>query len=809
MIVYLTLFCLLGSWIATTAVGRQIAVSYWLVAGGLSFVASIWLHRHGIVTKSGQDERASIVLACLMALALGAARSQLVQEQVCELPQVCAFNDTPRSVKLTGLVVDEPDIGDRSVQLRVRVDSITYRTLENPDGVTVAVEGDVLVSSQRFPVIAYGSELEIIGNLETPFDSAEFSYKEYLAQENIYSTLFFPRIELLAENQGNPILAAIFGFKQDAANTIARVVPAPQSGLLKAILLGDKSDLPEIIEDDFRIAGLAHLIAISGFHVAIIMVSVLTVVEVFVRPGQAVAITAVVLLLYGVLVGGRPSVVRAVIMGIAWMVASRLLGRRNATIGVLAFVALVMTIWDPRLLWNVGFQLSFAATLGIALFATPLDEWLREKATGWVSLEIVEGGFGRILSILAVSTAAQILTLPLVGWHFEQLSLISIFANLIVVPLQPLAMLLGGAATLIGLAIEPLGRLIGWLAWLPLSYTTEAVALLARVPLASVPIRITNYSLVFLYTVIGAAGWYGLQGRTRRAELREQLMVNFSEKLLLSSGGLAAVLVIAWSGSQPDGRLHVTFFDVGQGDATLIVTPGGRQVLIDGGHFPSIMNAHLGRAIPFWDREIDMVIATHPDADHVTGLATIFDRYKVGQFVYDGNLASPSQLYDATLERVEKYKVPKHAAIAGEVIVIDEGVRLEIVHPGEVLDEDVRNNNSVSIRLVYGDFSVLLTGDAEKEAEQQMLASGLPLEALVYKVGHHGSETSTTQAFLDVVRPKIAILSAGSDNRFGHPHPDVVARLHAAGVSILDTRDLGTISVATDGQQMWWLGGGK
>lgn len=787
---------LFGLWFATTQAGEAIGLVGSIVAASLSLLLALLLR--------SRDARASHLLACLMMFAWGVARMWLVQEQRCLLPHVCAFNDAPRAAELTGHIVADPEVQDRSVTLRIAVDSITYRTTEHPDGITEAVEGDILVRTLRYPVIDYGSEVVIAGKLETPFESAEFSYKDMLALEGIYSSMFLPRIDVIAEGQGNPLLATLYDFKQDVADTLGRTITAPESGLLKAVLLGDKSDMPDALQDDFRTAGLSHLIAISGFHVLILMMTVLRIADAFVKPQRAMAITFGVLLLYAVMVGLRPSVLRAVLMGMAYLLAARVLGRRNATVGVLALVAFLMTAWNPQWLWNVGFQLSFAATLGIALFAFPLERWLRTKALAFVSMDWVEGGFGRILSIIAVTTAAQITTLPLVAWHFEEISLISLLSNLIVVPVQPLVMLFGAASGLLGLAVEPLGQLVGWVAWLFLTFTIQSVELLARVPYASLPIRVSTYSLVFFYAVIGLVGWYALQGATAQAAMRERLSVDLSQRTATALSGMAALFVLTWSGSQPDGKLHVTFFDVGQGDATLIQTPTGRQILIDAGYFPSIINAHLGRTIPFWDREIDMVIATHPDADHVTGLPEVFERYRVGQFVYDGNLEGTSTLYDAVLERVAQFDVPSRPALAGETIVIEDGVRLEVVHPGRDLDDEIRNNNSVSLRLVYGDFSLLLSGDAERAAEREMVERGVNLASVVYKVGHHGSDTSSTQRFLDEVRPKIAVISVGEDNRFGHPHPDVIARLQAMGAAILTTSELGTIEVTTDGEQMWW-----
>jgi competence protein ComEC len=199
-----------------------------------------------------------------------------------------------------------------------------------------------------------------------------------------------------------------------------------------------------------------------------------------------------------------------------------------------------------------------------------------------------------------------------------------------------------------------------------------------------------------------------------------------------------------------------------------------------------------------------MVVATHPDADHVSGLVELFERYAVGELMTDGEGVGASPIYDALLLAAEEDHTPIQRAVAGEVVDFGDGVRLEILHPGAVLDEENRNDNSVSFRLVYGEFTLLLTGDAEEKAEAEMLANGRPLQSLIFKAGHHGSRTSSTARFLAAVRPSIIIVSAGDDNRFGHPHPEMLQRVQDAGAVVLRTDELGTIEVTTDGEQMWW-----
>ncbi|MBK9613793.1 MBL fold metallo-hydrolase [Candidatus Amarobacter glycogenicus] len=216
-------------------------------------------------------------------------------------------------------------------------------------------------------------------------------------------------------------------------------------------------------------------------------------------------------------------------------------------------------------------------------------------------------------------------------------------------------------------------------------------------------------------------------------------------------------------GSQPDGRLHITFLDVGQGDAIFIQTPSGRQILVDGGNFPNILTDQLGRHVPFWDRQIDMLIATHPDADHVAGLTSVFDRYRVSQLMTNGQAQNESAVYDAVLQAAAERKTTVHPAQAGEVVQIGDGVRLEVLNPGAVLRDD-RNENSVALRLVYGDFSLLLTGDADEAAEEVMLANGRAISSLALKPGIT-APTPPVLCLFEAVRPQILIISVGADNK--------------------------------------------
>ncbi len=786
LLVYLVSAWFLGIWLASRF--TAVPVPAWLVIGVLSLMGALLLRR---------QQTAVLLLACLGLLAFGGARYTAVQPTI--TPAHIAYYNGETAVTLTGIVAGEPDVRDRSINLRVAVTEI-----ELGGGTAVPVTGLIQARVFRFPPIPYGAQVRLSGSLETPPSDGDFNYKDYLARHGVHSLMNLPRATVLAERQGHPLYHAIYALKARAQATIVQLLPNPQAALLTGILLGNDNGLPPDLAADFRAIGMTHIIAISGFNIAILIAILVSISEPFLgRRGAAVfAVTGIVL--YTILVGADASVVRAAIMGIIYLFTQRWLGRPNFAFASLFAAGFLMTLVNPFTLWDVGFQLSFMATLSLMLYADPFSKWTERQVQRLMSRQQARRVMGILSDAVVITLAAQVLTLPLMVGYFQQLSLISLPANFLILPAQPAVMTWGGLATLVGLVSPTLAQPIAWVAWLPLTYTITLVRLFAAVPYAAVPVNVSWGWVLAFYGLLAVVTYLARLEPERRQRLLADLRPNWGMRAAFGSTAVLALLVFSWAASQPDGKLHVAFLDVGQGDAIFIQTPSGRQILVDGGNDPSVLNDRLGRQMPFWDRHIDIMVATHPDADHVSGLVELYGRYQIGQLITDGEGMGASSVYDALLQAATAQQTPLHRAMAGEVIEISDGVRLEMVHPGAELDEENRNDNSVSFRLVYGDFSVMLTGDTEEKGEAQMLQKGYPLQSLVFKAGHHGSQTSSTTPFLQAVQPHILIISAGADNRFGHPHPEVLQRAAEMGTAVLRTDELGTIEVITDGQLMWW-----
>lgn len=732
-----------------------------------------------------------LIFVALGGAGLGAARYQLGQQP--PGPGHVAMHNEGETVTLYGRIAAPPRVRDRFVSAVVDVTALTAGA--EP---AEAAHGLVQLQAPRFLPLHYGDWITATGRLETPRPAADFDYQAYLARRDIFSEMPFPVVETAAGARANPLRGALFQLRQRAAATIDQILPDPQAALLQGILLGDDTGIPPDLQEAFRISGTAHIIAISGFNIAILAGLLLRLVAPLAGPRWAIWPALAIIVLYTLLVGADASVVRAAIMGGLYLFAGRWLGRTLLRYAGLFLAAFVMTAVRPTVLWDAGFQLSFAATLGLLVYAEPLNRRAQALIARWAGEERA-GRLARLLGEgVIVTLAAQLATLPLLLYHFRQLSLFSPLANLFILPAQPGVMVWGGLATLGGLLWQPLGQALAVIAWLFLSYTIAVATWFAQLPFAAVRLALTPAGVVVAYlllaavTVVVASGWRPGTGKARSQAPRLALI-----------GALALALVAwQWVQTRPDGRLRVVFLDVGQGDATLILTPNGQRVLVDGGQYPTRLNSHLGRLLPYGDRRLDLVVATHPDADHVAGLPEIVGRYSVGQVLTNGTVVEGHSPYAALLDAAEREGVAVAGAQPGQAIRLDDGVQLTVLHAGAAGTSD--NDSSVVLRLSYGAFSLLLTGDSELAAEQTLVAGGAPLASLVLKAGHHGARTSSNEFFLAAVQPQVLVISSGEGNTAGHPHAEVLERAASQGAVVLRTDELGTITAITDGRQLWW-----
>ena len=680
-----------------------------------------------------------------------------------------------------------------------------------PDRVLVTVRPDsTLVRERDAPYFRYGDVLRLDGRLETPPVFVDFDYRAYLARQGIAAVMSFPRAALVEEGQGSWALGRVYALRHRLADSLQRALPQPHAALAQAMLLGLRDDIPEDVSEDFRETGTGHLLAISGLHVGVLLGLTLAASRAALGGGRWHLLAPLAALwLYALLSGMAPPVVRASIMGTLFL-AARFSGRPGAGLPALSAAAGVMAGLDPALLRDVSLYLSFAAIAGLLLVPAVeshlkplLESRLAERGT------LLRWSKG-LASALAVGAAATVGTLPLLIYTFDRVSLLGVPTTLLALPALPL-MLVGSALTgALGLVWGPLGVATGIVTWVPLTYLLWLLAAIDALPGGAFHPGLGGPVIVALH--------YGLLFRKPARRLVQKLvrlafqgdvwrLRGFRVPFRWAAPALAVAAALLWMGalSAPDGKLHVTFLDVGQGEATLIVTPSGRQVLVDGGPDSAVMQG-LGARLPFWDRSLDVIALTHPHGDHLSGLLGVLDRYDADLFLHrsaDYPSAEYARWEQALAERAGRSTLLE--AQRGHRIALGDGVVLDVLHPGPVTIEGETNNNSLVLRLTYGEVVFLLTGDIETPVESALVARGAPLDAIVLKVGHHGSATSSSAPFLEAVSPSLAVISVDEDNRFGHPDDEVMDRLDAMlpDDRLLLTSQHGDVEVTTDGRRVW------
>ncbi len=686
--------------------------------------------------------------------------------------------------------------------------------------VTARADADIAQRRQA-PYFRYGDRLLLTGRIQEPPTLEAFDYPAYLARQGVFAVMYARSAALVSAGNGNGFYRWLYGLRRSAAASIAAVVPEPQAALAQAMVLGLRGGIPDDITTAFRRSGAAHLLAISGLHVGILLTASLSASAALLGRKRYLHLLAPLALiwLYALLSGMSPSAARACIMGSVYL-AALATGRQRGALAALGCAAAVMVGISPNIIFSISFQLSFAALAGIAALGDGFGGLLRGLAAdrlGWRSpLRPVLATTADMIGVTVAATAA---TLPLIAYHFEQVSTLGIPATLLTLPAVPPFIIGSGAAGLLGMVSETLALPFGWIAWGAGAYATGVVTALSDLPSAAVDTgRLPLAAVVGCYLILAAMCLpiVAFPNRLRALWRRSGLPSVNSASVLPQSAGLGAWLIVpaafaaalVWSDALArDDRLHIYFVDVGQGDGVFIETPGGVQIVVDGGADPLRMTQFLAERMRFNDTQLDLVVATHAHSDHVGGLAQVLARYEVAGIV-ERRIAYDSAPYTEWRRAADSEGAALIEAHQSQAIALDNGIRLEVLWPPQTLmsgsQSDV-DNASVVLRLVYGDVSVLLTGDIYGDAERALLASGVSLDSDALKVAHHGSGDSTTEAFLRAVSPSAAVISVGADNRFGHPSADVLERLgrFVPPDMLFTTADHGTVEFITDGKRLW------
>lgn len=782
----MTLVYLTSAWLMGLYIASLVRLTPWLpgVFGMFCALAALLLGRRATTLSEGES-RLRLLSALLIFFASGIWRYRLAEPALLPGP-IAAFNERGQ-LSLHGIVVNYPTPRDRTTQLYVAVSAIEL------DNSWIPSRGVVLVEVPDFEEYHYGDELEFKGVLRTPGGPESTFYRERLARQGIHSTMTYATIHLMAQNRGNALLAFLYSVRQCTLRFIASALPEPQAALLSGILLGSDEGIPRTLMDQFSRAGTAHIIAISGFNIALVSAALVKLLGRVLQRYVALTASIAAIVLYTILVGAEPPVVRAAIMG-GLAALALIVGRQADALTSLFASAWLMTLARPFLLWDVSFQISFAASLGLVLYGGGLATATTRIVSRFFSLQTAERIVAMLGDTLLATLAAQLLVLPILAYYFGGVSPLGLLANLLVLPVQPAIVYLGGAAAMIGMLLRPLGILFSWMVWIPLTYTIRATELIGGWVGDVASSQTASASSVVLYFVALAIVSFVLSKRLHLMQWARNLsgQPRIRRVVLVI---LAGLLCLVWIGvSQlPKPVLRVSFLDVGQGDAILIQTPSGQRLLIDGGPSPTQLLAALGRRLPFWDRRIDLVLSSHAHDDHLRGLLALTDRYQV-RTVISGVSDSTSATSLAWQKQLTDQSIATLTVHRPVDIDLGDGLQLQV---WPVIQE---NESWLLARLVAPAAQFLFTGDLEARAIQSLALRGTILASTVLKVPHHGSQQALDESLLNTLQPQLAIISVGADNRFGHPDPSTLQLLEKLAIRTLRTDKSGDIDVVVNSQ---------
>jgi competence protein ComEC len=581
-------------------------------------------------------------------------------------------------------------------------------------------------------------------------------------------------------------------------------------GFVEAVVLGDRNDMDKETLNDFTTSGVAHILAVSGFNVAIVSLVVAQLLRIFgiywLR--TRISITMLMVLLYSAIVGFQPSVVRALLMIELYLLA-KLLERKPDPLNIAMSAAAINLLLRPYDLFDVGFQLSYAGVLGMILFATKI-RWLLLPETEnnqSINKQPKHPQWRKILEASALSIGASIASYPVIASHFYRISFIGLVAN---IPLIPLSAII----TALGFLLLPITAISSWLGYLygdATAYLSHLLLLLTKLS-AHVPSAAhaaASPSWIFL-VLLGLAIIFCLRSSTR-PQFLGRLSISLSCFFMLSTLGIPFANSVL---EKNEGKLQVLFFDVGQGDCILIHTPEGKNYFVDFGRIDMEGNANIERtALPFLRAEdisqIDGGFISHMHTDHYGGAPVLLENCSVSSLMTSGErVTGPTARLLDTLSQAQHTRL--RVLSRGDSLRLDTNITLYVLYPDRHVPEaklteygENIHSGMLAFRLVYRNTSFLFLGDAERKGEEEMLASyGDQLHSNVVKVAHHGSLTSSSKDFVAVTNPQYAVISVGEYNHFGHPAPAIMKRWTTNGSEVYRTDLDGAVLLVSDGNRV-------
>lgn len=699
-------------------------------------------------------------------------------------------------VTVEGYVDSEIECSDGKLKFYMRTNKIVCEQTEKK------VIGKLLINVSdnngylgRNNAFCYRATIYFTGNIEKPKSAVNpggFNYKRYLAGIGVSGTVYLRNgsdIGVTGLKDGGWLHKLGFSIKNYVLKIIEFCLDKNQAGLLSGMIIGYKDGLDENAYNAFSKAGLTHIMVASGMNVAFIILPLTYILKKMCIGSSATSILIIaVLVLFVFVTGFSASVVRAVIMGIIILVG-KLVMRETDIFTSISAAAIILLFINPYTLFDIGFQLSFSATISLVMFYQKIKERIDHKYLPNI-----------ISDTLAATLAAQIGVVPITLYYFNNLSTISILSNLLVVPVVQIITIIGFVMVFAGIININLAVLVGYINNTFLSFVLFITENSAKLSYASLKLPTPPFWLIILYYI---AVLYIFYWRNLTENKPCFKYVKYIKYICIA----LTIFIVAIKNIIPK-PLEITFLDVGQGDSTFIRTAHGTKIFIDGGgrSAGSKSTFDVGEAVvvPYildqGTKKIDIVIASHGHSDHTEGLEAILREMSVGMVILPD---TDGKGFEKLIQLCSQKKINIVECKKGDIIRLDKDTVFDVLSPmkfdQDILSQQSLNDSSLVLKLKYKNFKALFQGDAEIPIEQRMLEQGLDLSADILKVGHHGSYSSTSENFVEQAKFKYAVISVGKNN-FGHPSQFVVDRLTEGGVMPLRTDESGAVIATSYGE---------
>lgn len=687
--------------------------------------------------------------------------------------------------KIIGVIVEEQKQSEYYYKYVLKIEEIYSGNKKNPQlsdtKILLKIKKDKLNTEDN--CIMVGNEILVNCEIELPSGARNYrgyDYKLYLKTLGIYAIAETENsnIKLIQHNKLSVIDEFIYNIKSTITSNFNKILSPENQGLAIGILLGDSKFISDDIKQSFKDSNLSHVLAVSGAHVSYILIGIVKCLKKVDKRVQKIVLI-VFLLFFIKLTGATSSVTRAGIMGIM-VILAQICKRKSDVLNNIAISCFIILVINPYNLFNLGFQLSYAGTLGIILFYDILYgvvEKVHKKINITCKINLLNSMFSKlvnyIVTTVTVSISANILIMPIIIYNFNKFSLVFLISNLLVSGLFGIIIFFGFLIIIISFLSINIAHVFAPI----LDYFLNLLVLGSKI----------SNSLNFLEITVGTPNIIELFFIYLLIFIIRQICLNskriYKNILIIAVFVYLACRVFSSILSFLNPNMKIHFVDVGQGDSSLIITQQNKKILIDGGGSNTGFDVGEQTLVPYLlDRkilELDFVFISHFDSDHCKGVFTVLENLKVKN-VCVSQKGQQSENYEIFLQIVKNRKLNVIYVQPGDVVTIDKYTKIEILWTGSnEITDNIINNYSITCKLIYNNTKILFTGDIEALAEKNIanIYTSEQLNCDILKVAHHGSKTSSIDEILNKINPKIALIGVGVNNNFGHPNKDVINRL--------------------------------